>query len=118
MPEGIRALAAAAEVVEGIGRETVVQETVMTRSGVDRILKYAFELARARQRLTSATKSPDWFDVIVASTLFGDTATAGDGAGEAPGFVLSTTSRARQRWRGASDGLGVRLGRARASRSG
>jgi tartrate dehydrogenase/decarboxylase/D-malate dehydrogenase len=40
-------------------REFVVQETVMTRHGVDRILRYAFELARRRPRkkLTSATKS-------------------------------------------------------------
>ncbi len=87
----------------------------MTRIGVDRVLRYAFELAsrRPRQRLTSATKSngisismpywderveqmgrrfadvawdkfhidalaahfvlhPDWFDVVVASNLFGD----------------------------------------------
>jgi tartrate dehydrogenase/decarboxylase/D-malate dehydrogenase len=92
-----------------------MQETVMTRVGVDRVLKYAFELAscRPRQLLTSATKSngisitmpywdervkamagnypgvkvnqfhidiltanfvlhPDWFDVVVASNLFGD----------------------------------------------
>ncbi|MEV6843662.1 tartrate dehydrogenase [Actinoplanes sp. NPDC051411] len=44
---------------EGTDRETVVQETVMTRTGVDRILRYAFELARSRPRkhLTSATKS-------------------------------------------------------------
>jgi len=43
----------------GTDREVVVQETVMTRIGVDRILKYAFELARRRPRrkLTSATKS-------------------------------------------------------------
>ncbi|TFD85154.1 MULTISPECIES: tartrate dehydrogenase [Cryobacterium] len=96
-------------------REIVMQETVMTRTGVDRILKYAFELAESRERkhLTSATKSngisismpywdervkemsakypdisvdkfhidiltanfvlhPDWFDVVVASNLFGD----------------------------------------------
>ncbi len=96
-------------------REFVIQETVMTRVGVDRILRYAFELAqrRPRRRLTSATKSngisitmpywdarveamapnypdvrwdkyhidiltahfvqhPDWFDVVVASNLFGD----------------------------------------------
>ncbi len=96
-------------------REFVVQETVMTRHGVDRVLKYAFELARRRgkKHLTSATKSngisitmpywderveamaknypdirtdrfhidilsahfvlhPDWFDVVVASNLFGD----------------------------------------------
>lgn len=43
----------------GTERETVVQETVMTRTGVDRVLRYAFELARRRPRrtLTSATKS-------------------------------------------------------------
>ncbi|MCW2133664.1 tartrate dehydrogenase [Arthrobacter sp. VKM Ac-2550] len=100
---------------EGTDRETVMQETVMTRTGVDRILKYAFELAQSRPKrhLTSATKSngisitmpywderveamatdypqvdvdkyhidiltahfvmhPDWFDVVVASNLFGD----------------------------------------------
>jgi tartrate dehydrogenase/decarboxylase/D-malate dehydrogenase len=96
-------------------REFVVQETVMTRHGVDRVLKYAFDLAaeRPKKHLTSATKSngisitmpywderveamaknypgirwdkfhidiltanfvlhPDWFDVVVASNLFGD----------------------------------------------
>ena len=44
---------------EGTDREFVTQLTVMTRHGVDRILKYAFELARTRPRrkLTSATKS-------------------------------------------------------------
>jgi len=99
----------------GTAREFVVQETVMTRHGVDRILKFAFELAarRDKKHLTSATKSngisitmpywderveamaksypgvrwdkyhidiltaqfvlhPDWFDVVVASNLFGD----------------------------------------------
>jgi len=98
----------------GTDREIVVQETVMSRIGVDRILRYAFELARTRNgHLTSATKSngisitmpywdermeeiaqshpdvrvdkyhidilaaqfvlhPDWFDVVVASNLFGD----------------------------------------------
>ncbi|MEV0083658.1 tartrate dehydrogenase [Saccharopolyspora sp. NPDC050642] len=103
------------KIFEGTDRETVVQETVMTRKGVDRILEFAFELARSRprRRLTSATKSngisismpywdervrnmaarypdvevdkyhidiltanfvmhPDWFDVVVASNLFGD----------------------------------------------
>jgi len=102
-------------IFEGTDRETVVQETVMTRTGVDRVLRYAFELAerRPRKKLTSATKSngisitmpywdervtemagrypevavdkfhidiltanfvlhPDWFDVVVASNLFGD----------------------------------------------
>jgi tartrate dehydrogenase/decarboxylase/D-malate dehydrogenase len=40
-------------------REVVIQETVMTRTGVDRILRFAFELANQRERrhLTSATKS-------------------------------------------------------------
>ena len=99
----------------GTEREFVVQETVMTRTGVDRILKFAFDLAqrRPKKHLTSATKSngisitmpywderveamaksypdvkwdkyhidiltahfvlhPDWFDVVVASNLFGD----------------------------------------------
>jgi len=100
---------------EDTPREFVVQETVMTRIGVDRVLKFAFELAarRPKKHLTSATKSngiaitmpywdertaamaaqfpgvrvdkfhidiltaqfvlhPDWFDVVVASNLFGD----------------------------------------------
>ena len=44
---------------EGTPREVVMQETVMSRHGVDRVLRYAFELAakRPRARLTSATKS-------------------------------------------------------------
>lgn len=44
---------------EGTDREIVVQETVMTRIGVDRVLKFAFELAQTRpdKHLTSATKS-------------------------------------------------------------
>jgi tartrate dehydrogenase/decarboxylase/D-malate dehydrogenase len=43
----------------GTEREVVVQETVFTRLGVDRILRYAFELARTRpaRHLTAATKS-------------------------------------------------------------
>ena len=43
----------------GTEREIVIQETVMSRVGVDRILRYAFDLARKRPRkhLTSATKS-------------------------------------------------------------
>jgi tartrate dehydrogenase/decarboxylase/D-malate dehydrogenase len=44
---------------EGTDREIVFQESVFSRTGVDRIMKYAFELARARPRrkVTSATKS-------------------------------------------------------------
>ena len=99
----------------GTPREIVMQETVMSRHGVDRALRFAFEAARARPKkhLTSATKSngiaitmpywdervaemakeypdvtvdkfhidiltahfvqrPDFFDVVVASNLFGD----------------------------------------------
>ncbi|WP_261642059.1 tartrate dehydrogenase [Erwinia mallotivora] len=59
----------------GTEREIVIQETVMTRTGVDRILKYAFELAKKRpaQHLTSATKSNGiaitmpWWDSRVAA---------------------------------------------------
>ncbi|WP_022683522.1 tartrate dehydrogenase [Sphingobium bisphenolivorans] len=43
----------------GTDREIVLQETVMTRFGTDRLLKYAFDLAQARPKkhITSATKS-------------------------------------------------------------
>jgi len=43
----------------GTEREVVIQETVMSRIGVDRILRFAFDLARKRgaKHLTSATKS-------------------------------------------------------------
>lgn len=44
---------------EGTDDEVVVQQSTFTRKGVDRILRYAFELARTRPKkhLTSATKS-------------------------------------------------------------
>jgi tartrate dehydrogenase/decarboxylase/D-malate dehydrogenase len=44
---------------EGTDEEVVVQQSTFTRKGVDRILRYAFELARSRPKkhLTSATKS-------------------------------------------------------------
>ena len=44
---------------EGTDQEFVVQETVFTRKGVERIVRYAFELARKREKkkVTSATKS-------------------------------------------------------------
>ena len=60
---------------EGTAREMVMQESVMTRVGVDRVLKFAFELARTRPRrhLTSATKSngiaitmPYWDERVAA----------------------------------------------------
>lgn len=43
----------------GTDREFVSQESVFTRVGVDRVLRYAFELAktRPRKKVTSATKS-------------------------------------------------------------
>ncbi|MDF0544737.1 tartrate dehydrogenase [Sphingobium sp. H39-3-25] len=43
----------------GTDREVVLQETVMTRFGTDRILRYAYELAskRPKKHVTSATKS-------------------------------------------------------------
>jgi len=43
----------------GTDDEMVIQENIFTRKGVDRIVRYAFELARSRPRkqLTSATKS-------------------------------------------------------------
>jgi tartrate dehydrogenase/decarboxylase / D-malate dehydrogenase len=44
---------------EGTDDEVVVQESIFTRRGVDRILRYAFDLAmkRPKKHLTSATKS-------------------------------------------------------------
>jgi tartrate dehydrogenase/decarboxylase / D-malate dehydrogenase len=99
----------------GTPDETALQVATFTRRGCDRVIRYAFELARTRPKrhVTSATKSngiihsmpfwderfaamakqypdvrtsqyhidiltahfvqhPDWFDVVVASNLFGD----------------------------------------------
>ena len=59
----------------GTPREIVMQETVMSRHGVDRVLKFAFELAQSRPKkhLTSATKSngiaitmPYWDERVAA----------------------------------------------------
>jgi tartrate dehydrogenase/decarboxylase/D-malate dehydrogenase len=59
----------------GTEREMVIQETVFSRKGVDRILEYAFELAKSRPKkhLTSATKSngisitmPYWDERVAA----------------------------------------------------
>lgn len=58
----------------GTEREIVIQETIMTRIGIDRVLRYAFDLAarRPKKHLTSATKSngigitmPYWDDRVV-----------------------------------------------------
>jgi tartrate dehydrogenase/decarboxylase / D-malate dehydrogenase len=60
---------------EGTDAEMAVQETVFTRAGVDRILRYAFDMARSREarHLTSATKSngiihtmPYWDERVAA----------------------------------------------------
>ncbi len=99
----------------GTSEEMAVQQAVFTKRGVDRVMRYAFELAQSRsaKNIKSATKNkglihsmpfwderfhelsreysdvtvdefhidilsahlvqhPDWFDVIVASNLFGD----------------------------------------------
>jgi tartrate dehydrogenase/decarboxylase/D-malate dehydrogenase len=98
----------------GTADETATQTAIFTRRGCDRVMRYAFDLARRRRmHVTSATKSngilhsmpywdsrfeaiasdypdiatdkyhidilcahfvrhPDWFDVVVASNLFGD----------------------------------------------
>ncbi|TJZ90238.1 tartrate dehydrogenase [Paracoccus gahaiensis] len=61
----------------GTDREIVMQETVMTRTGVDRILRFAFDLAQKRSgRLTSATKSngisitmPYWDERVVEMAI-------------------------------------------------
>ncbi|MEU8660559.1 tartrate dehydrogenase [Actinoplanes philippinensis] len=62
-------------IFEGTERETVLQETVMTRVGVDRVLRHAYELAdrRPKRHLTSATKSngiaismPYWDERVAA----------------------------------------------------
>ncbi len=44
---------------EGTDQEMAIQETIFTRRGVDRVLRFAFELAQSRPKkhLTSATKS-------------------------------------------------------------
>ncbi|MFY9531035.1 MAG: tartrate dehydrogenase [Candidatus Acidiferrales bacterium] len=45
-------------IYEGSDEEMAIQQSIFTRRGVDRILRYAFELARKRKgHLTSATKS-------------------------------------------------------------
>ena len=70
---------------EGTEREIVFQESVFSRKGVDRIMKFAFELARTRPRkkVTSATKSngiaitmPYWDERFKAmASQYGDVTT-------------------------------------------
>jgi len=100
---------------ENSDREIAIQETIMSRHGVDRVQKVVFEVdkSRKKKKVTNATKSngisitmpfwderfelnkknyseittdqfhidiltarfvltPEWFDVVVASNLFGD----------------------------------------------
>lgn len=47
------------KIYAGTERELVIQESVFSRHGIDRVLRYAFDLAQSRPRkhLTSATKS-------------------------------------------------------------
>ncbi len=121
----------------GTAEELAVQQSVFTRQGCDRVMRYAFELAATRpaRHMTSATKSngiihsmpywderfaamatrypgirtdqyhidilsahlvqhPDWFDVVVASNLFGDilsdlAAAVAGSIGLAPGADLN-----------------------------
>lgn len=63
---------------EGTEEELAMQQSVFTRKGVDRVLKYAFELAqtRLRKKVTSATKSngiihtmPYWDERVEAMAL-------------------------------------------------
>jgi tartrate dehydrogenase/decarboxylase/D-malate dehydrogenase len=60
---------------EGTEDEMAMQQSIFTRKGTDRVLRYAFELARSRKahRLTSATKSngiihtmPYWDERVAA----------------------------------------------------
>src|SRR5439155_23780776 len=46
---------------EGTDAEVAMQESIFTRRGVDRVLRYAFDLARSRPKrhLTSATRSEE-----------------------------------------------------------
>jgi tartrate dehydrogenase/decarboxylase/D-malate dehydrogenase len=61
-------------IYEGSDREVVIQNTVFTRYGVEKIIRYAFELAvkTGRKKVSSATKSnginftmPFWDEVFV-----------------------------------------------------
>jgi tartrate dehydrogenase/decarboxylase/D-malate dehydrogenase len=52
-------------IFDGTARETVVQTATFTRHGVDRILKYAFELARKRPK-KHLTSMPFWDERVRA----------------------------------------------------
>ena len=64
---------------EGTERELVIQESVFSRLGAERVLRYAFELAarRPRRTLTAATKSNGiaismpWWDRVVDAVRAG-----------------------------------------------
>ena len=48
-------------------REIVIQETIMTRTGVDRIQKFAFELAKNRKRKRGVFEAKQRSDLVVLS---------------------------------------------------
>ena len=49
---------AGGKIYEGTENEVVFQESIFTKKGVDRVMKFAFELANTRvKKITSATKS-------------------------------------------------------------
>src|ERR1035437_359659 len=148
---------------EGTENEVCIQESIFTRRGTDRIMRYAFELARTRPKkhVTSATKSngiaitmpywderfkavgagypdvktdqyhidiltahfvqhPDWFDVVVASNLFGDilsdlgpAATGTIGSASSPRCSNRCTARRPTSTARRSPTRSVRSGRAR-----
>ncbi len=84
----------------GTQHEVAIQESINTRMGVERCIRYAFELTRRRNRKKTLTlcgktnvliyadvktdyahvdatcmwmvKNPEWFDVIVTDNMFGD----------------------------------------------
>jgi tartrate dehydrogenase/decarboxylase/D-malate dehydrogenase len=82
---------------EGTDREFVLQEAIFTRTGVDRVLKFAFELAqkRPKKHLTSATKS----NGISISMPYWDERVDAMGATTRRSGMTSTTSIS---WRRAS----------------
>ena len=65
-------------VYQGLPRETAVQTSVFTREGTERIIRYAFELARKpnrRQRVTSITKSnAQGYSMVLWDRAFADVA--------------------------------------------
>src|ERR1044071_4891707 len=63
-------------VFKGTPNEVAIQESVNTRRGVERCLRFAFQFTRKRNKDKKSTlwfvKNPEWFDVIVTDNMFGD----------------------------------------------